>query len=56
MRVTEGLITDKYLFTNSKIAEKKLKLQTQLTTNSKFENMLAFVSVLGEEKNSALKF
>jgi flagellar hook-associated protein 3 FlgL len=39
MRVTEGLITDKYLFTNSKIAEKKLKLQTQLTTNSKFENM-----------------
>ncbi|MEW6005874.1 MAG: flagellin [Stygiobacter sp.] len=39
MRVTEGLIADKYLFTNSKIAEKKLKLQTQLTTNSKFENI-----------------
>ncbi|MCX7875620.1 MAG: flagellin [Melioribacteraceae bacterium] len=39
MRVTEGLLADKYLFSNSKIAEKKLKLQTQLTTNSKFENI-----------------
>ncbi|MFZ5947799.1 MAG: flagellin [Stygiobacter sp.] len=39
MRVTEGLIADKYLYTNSKIAEKKLKLQSQLTTNSKFENI-----------------
>lgn len=39
MRVTEGLLADKYLFSNSKIAEKKLKLQTQLTTNSKFENV-----------------
>lgn len=39
MRVTEGLLADKYLYSNSKIAEKKLKLQTQLTTNSKFENI-----------------
>lgn len=39
MRVTESLLADKYLYNNTKIAERKLKLQTQLATNSKFENI-----------------
>lgn len=39
MRVTEGLITQKYLVNQAKNAEKKLKLQTQLATNSKLDTL-----------------
>jgi flagellar hook-associated protein 3 FlgL len=39
MRVTEGLITQKYLVNQAKNAEKKLKLQTQLATNSKLDTI-----------------
>ncbi len=39
MRVTEGLMTDRYLYTQSKIAEKKMKLSTQLATNSKIDKL-----------------
>ncbi|MBI3123082.1 MAG: hypothetical protein HYZ10_01625 [Ignavibacteriales bacterium] len=39
MRVTEGLMTDRYLYTQSKISEKKMKLSTQLATNSKIDKL-----------------
>ncbi len=39
MRVTEGLVTSKYLNIHERISEKKIKLQTQLATNSKIENI-----------------
>lgn len=39
MRVTEGLVTNKYLNIHDKISEKKIKMQTQLATNSKIEKI-----------------
>lgn len=39
MRVTEGLLTDRYLYTQAKIAEKKMKISTQLATNSKIDKL-----------------
>ena len=39
MRITEGYITDKFLFNNNKIAARKVKLQTQLATNSKIDTL-----------------
>lgn len=39
MRVTEGLITDRFLYTHEKISEKKIKIQTQLASNSKIETL-----------------
>jgi flagellar hook-associated protein 3 FlgL len=39
MRVTEGLLTDRYLYTQAKINEKKVKLSTQLATNSKIDKL-----------------
>jgi len=39
MRVTEGLVTNKYLNIHEKISEKKIKIQTQLATNSKIESL-----------------
>ena len=39
MRVTEGLMTDRYLYTQGKISEKKMKLSTQLATNSKIDKL-----------------
>lgn len=39
MRVTEGLMTDRYLYTQAKIAEKKMKISTQLATNSKIDKL-----------------
>lgn len=39
MRVTEGMINERFLYTNSKLTEKKLKTQTQLASNSKFETI-----------------
>ena len=32
MRVTEGLIADKFIYTHDKISEKKIKIQTQIAT------------------------
>lgn len=39
MRITEGYVTDKFLFNNNKIAARKVKLQTQLATNSKIDTL-----------------
>ncbi len=39
MRVTEGLITEKYLFNQNRISQRKLELQSQLTSNKKIENL-----------------
>ncbi|MEW6653807.1 MAG: flagellin [Bacteroidota bacterium] len=39
MRVTEGLITNKYLNVHEKLSERKIKIQTQLATNSKIETL-----------------
>ena len=39
MRVTEGMLAEKYLFTEKQIREKKTKISTQIATNSKLENV-----------------
>ncbi len=39
MRVTEGLLVDKYLYNNERIASKKMKTQMQLATNSKINTI-----------------
>lgn len=39
MRVTEGLIAEKYLYSQEKIANKKIKLQTQLANNSRIDKL-----------------
>ncbi|KAF0151673.1 MAG: flagellar hook-associated protein FlgL [Ignavibacteria bacterium] len=39
MRVTEGLITTKYLNVHEKLSERKIKIQTQLASNSKIETL-----------------
>lgn len=39
MRVTEGLITDRFLYSHEKINERKIKIQTQLATNSRIETL-----------------
>lgn len=39
MRITEGMLSDRYLKNYNKIAEQKQKLQTQLATNSKINTL-----------------
>lgn len=39
MRVTEGSMTDKYLYNQQKILIRKVKIQTQLAMNSKIETL-----------------
>jgi flagellar hook-associated protein 3 FlgL len=39
MRITEGMLANKYLFAEKKITEKKTKISTQIASNSKFENV-----------------
>lgn len=39
IRVTEGMTTDTYLYNNNKIAAQKLKIQTELATNSKIATL-----------------
>ncbi|MFA7288214.1 MAG: hypothetical protein WC055_04980 [Melioribacteraceae bacterium] len=39
MRVTEGVITEKYIFNQNRINQKMLELQSQLTSNKKVENL-----------------
>lgn len=39
MRITEGSMTDKHLYNQQKILNRKAKIQTQLATNSKIENL-----------------
>jgi flagellar hook-associated protein 3 FlgL len=44
MRVTEGLIAEKYLYNQERIAEKKMKLQIQLANDSRIEKLTDDVS------------
>ncbi len=39
MRVTEGMMTEQYLFSRNKILQKETKIQSQLATNSKILNI-----------------
>ena len=39
MRVTEGSMTDKYLYNQQKILNRKAKVQTQIATNTKIETL-----------------
>ncbi len=39
MRVTEGLITEKFLYYKNKVSSKKMKLQNQLANNSKIDTL-----------------
>ncbi len=39
MRITEGSMTDKHLYNQQKILNRKAKIQTQIATNSKIENL-----------------
>ena len=39
MRVTEGMLANKYLYQEKQISEKKSKISTQIASNSKFENV-----------------
>jgi flagellar hook-associated protein 3 FlgL len=39
MRITENLLSERYLYNQSKINEKKLKIQSQITNNTKLEKL-----------------
>lgn len=39
MRVTEGLMTDKFLYNQQKILNRKAKVQTQIATNTKIDTL-----------------
>lgn len=39
MRITENLLSERYLYNQNKINEKKLKMQSQLTNNTKLEKL-----------------
>ncbi len=39
MRITENILSEKYLYNQNRINEKKLKIQTQLTNNSKLDKL-----------------
>ncbi|MBI1938153.1 MAG: hypothetical protein HYS25_08495 [Ignavibacteriales bacterium] len=39
MRITENMLTDKYLYNQSRINERKIKIQTQMANNSKLEKL-----------------
>lgn len=39
MRITENILSEKYLYNQNRINEKKLKIQTQITNNSKLEKL-----------------
>lgn len=39
MRVTEGMIANKYLFSHKQITDKQMKIQTQLANNSRIETL-----------------
>lgn len=39
MRITENLLSERYLYNQNKINEKKLKMQSQITNNTKLEKL-----------------
>jgi flagellar hook-associated protein 3 FlgL len=39
MRITENLLSERYLYNQNKINEKKLKIQSQITNNTKLERL-----------------
>lgn len=39
MRITDNMLTDKYLYNQSRINERKIKIQTQITNNSKLDKL-----------------
>ncbi|MBS3945818.1 MAG: hypothetical protein KGZ42_09995, partial [Melioribacter sp.] len=39
MRITENLLSERYLYNQNRINEKKLKIQSQITNNTKLEKL-----------------